>query len=97
MGKGYAEGPAAEEAERRLEELAEGPPKRASVERAAVYGSTPDEPERHFLGWVGDVDPDQLFDSGAAYGITVVRRAADEHRRESPPVAAGGRDSVAAL
>jgi len=76
MGKGYAEGPAAEEAERRLEELAEGPPKVASVERAAVYGSTPDEPERHFLGWLGDVDPDQLFETGAAYGITVVRQAA---------------------
>ena len=64
MGKGYAEGPAAEEAERRLEE------------RAAVYGSTDDEPERHFLGWVGEVDADELFESGAAYGITVVRRAA---------------------
>lgn len=75
MGKGYAEGPAAEEAERRLEELAEGPPQAAPVERAAVYGSTPDAPERHFLGWLGDVDPDQLFETGAAYGITVVRRA----------------------
>ena len=68
MGKGYAEGPAAEEAERRLEELAEGPPRRRSTERAAVYGSTADEPERHFLGWLGDVDPDELFASGAAYG-----------------------------
>ncbi len=76
MGKGYAEGPAAEEAERRLEELAEGPPQAAPVERAAVYGSTLDEPERHFLGWLGDVDPDELFSSGAAYGITVVRRSA---------------------
>ena len=75
MGKGYVEGPAAEEAERRLEELAEGPPQAAPVERAAVYGSTPDAPERHFLGWLGDVDPDQLFETGAAYGITVVRRA----------------------
>ena len=76
MGKGYAEGPAAEEAERRLEELAEGPTKLASIERAAVYGSTTDDPERHFLGWLGDVDPDQLFESGEAYGITVVRQAA---------------------
>ena len=75
MGKGYAEGPAAEEAERRLEELAEGPPQTAPVERAAVYGSTLDAPERHFLGWLGDVDPDELFSSGTAYGITVVRRA----------------------
>ena len=42
-----------------------------------MYGSTADRPERHFLGWLGDVDPDELFASGAAYGITVVRRAAD--------------------
>jgi len=76
MGKGYAEGPAAEEAERRLEELADGPPQVAPEERAAVYGSTPDDPERHFLGWLEDIDPDELFASGAAYGITVVRRAA---------------------
>ena len=77
MGKGYAEGPAAEEAERRLEELAEGPPQTAAVDRAAVYGSTPEKPERHFLGWLGDVDPDELFETGAAYGITVVRQAAE--------------------
>lgn len=77
MGKGYAEGPAAEEAERRLEEIAEGTPTAAAVERAAVYGSTPDEPEKHFLGWLGDVDPDALFETGAAYGITVVRQAAE--------------------
>ena len=75
MGKGYAEGPAAEEAERLLEELAAGPPKEAPKERAAVYGSTMTAPERHFLGWLGDVDPDDLFASGAAYGITVVRQA----------------------
>jgi hypothetical protein len=76
MGKGYAEGPAAEEAERRLEEIAEGPQSAALAERAAVYGSTEAEPERHFLGWLDDVDPDALFASGAAYGITIVRRAA---------------------
>ena len=78
MGKGYAEGPAAEEAERRLEELAGGAPEPAAARSApAVYGSTDDEPERHFLGWLGEVDPDELFASGAAYGITVVRRADD--------------------
>ncbi len=75
MGKGYAEGPAAEEAERRLDELVAGPPESVPAERAAVYGSTVNEPERHFLGWLDDVDPDELFDSGAAYGITVVRRS----------------------
>ena len=75
MSKGYAEGPAAEEAERRRDELGEGgAPVADATERPAVYGSTPARPERHFLGWVGDVDPDALFASGEAWGITVVRR-----------------------
>ena len=75
MGKGYAEGPAAEEAERRLEELQAGaPPPSAPPDRAAVYGSTAADPERHFLGWLDDIDPDALFASGSAWGITVVRR-----------------------
>jgi len=77
MGKGYAEGPAAEEAERRLEELAAGGFEPARRARPAVYGSTDERPERHFLGWLGEVDPDELFDSGAAYGLTVVRRTED--------------------
>ena len=73
MPKGYAEGPAAEEAERRLEELERGGPEPARGERLAVYGATEDEPERHFLGWRDDVDPDELFASGEAWGLTVVR------------------------
>ncbi|HVM16986.1 MAG TPA: hypothetical protein VM290_05355 [Gaiellaceae bacterium] len=73
MPKGYAEGPAAEEAERRREELARGAAGAPTETRAAVYGSTDEQPERHFLGWLGDVDPDELFASGAAWGITVVR------------------------
>ena len=75
MGKGYAEGPAAEEAERRLDELAAGGPEPVQPERSAVYGSTDANPERHFLGWLGEVDPDELFAAGVAYGITIVRRA----------------------
>jgi hypothetical protein len=74
VAKGYAEGPAAEEAERRREELASGVSDEARITRLAVEGSTEDEPERHFLGWVGEVDPDELFASGAAWGIRVVRR-----------------------
>jgi len=70
------EGPAAEEAERRLEEL-ERDVEEAPEERLAVVGSTADDPERHFLGWLGEVDPDELFESGAAWGITVVRRPVD--------------------
>ena len=75
MAKGYAEGPAAEEAERRLEELERGPSNEKPEQRLAVYGSTDDEAERHFLGWRDEVDPDELFESGRAWGLKVVRRA----------------------
>jgi hypothetical protein len=70
------EGPAAEEAERRLEELERGPETVEAEPRAAVYGSTEDDPEPHFLGWRDEVDPDELFESGRAWGIKVVRRTA---------------------
>jgi hypothetical protein len=73
MPKGYAEGPAAEEAERRREELERGAGGPEREVRAAVYGSTEEDPERHFLGWRDEVDPDELFASGEAWGITVVR------------------------
>ena len=75
MPRGYMEGPAADEAERRLDELervAEAP-----IEaRLAVFGSTAEDPEKHFIGWRDDVDPDALFESGEAWGLTVVRRPA---------------------
>ena len=74
MSKGYAEGPAAEEAERRLEEQEHGYEEPAE-DRRAVYGSTADDTDRHFIGWLGEVDPDKLFDSGEAWGLTVRRRA----------------------
>lgn len=74
MAKGYAEGPAAEEAERRREELAAGAADVQQPTRLAVEGSTADEPERHFLGWADEVDADELFTSGAAWGIRLVRR-----------------------
>jgi hypothetical protein len=73
MPKGYAEGPAAEEAERRLEELEQGIEEDRAPERLAVYGSTDDEPDKHFIGWRDDVDPDDLFESGKAWGLTVRR------------------------
>lgn len=76
MPKGYAEGPAAEEAERRRDELERGIDERATEQRPAVYGATEDNPEKHFLGWLGEVDPDELFASGKAWGISVVRRPA---------------------
>jgi hypothetical protein len=73
MAKGYAEGPAAEEAERRREELERGLEEPEAEPRLAVYGSTEDDPERHFIGWRDEVDPDGLFDSGEAWGLTVAR------------------------
>jgi len=77
MPKGYADGPAAEEAERRLEELERGVSPAAEPElRLAVYGSTEDEPEPHFIGGRDDVDPDELFASGRAWGLKVIRRSA---------------------
>jgi hypothetical protein len=78
MPRGYAEGPAAEEAERRLDELERGPTDDGPQERRAVYGSTEQQPERHFLGWLGEVDPEALFASGQAWGLTVVRERARE-------------------
>jgi hypothetical protein len=72
MGKGYAEGPAAEEAEaarERGDHLAAGEQQQA---RRAVWGSTADNPDQHFIGWADEVDADQLFTSGAAWGVKVV-------------------------
>ena len=78
MPRGYMEGPASEEAERRAEELARGvrePP--APKLYPAVYGCTEDDPEPHCLGWLAHVDPDELFASGKAWGVTVRRVAAE--------------------
>ena len=76
MAKGYAEGPAAEEAERRRDELAAGESSATRPTRVAVEGCTAADPERHFLGWSDEVDPDALFASGATWGIRLVRRPA---------------------
>lgn len=76
MSKGYAEGSAAEE---RLAALERGD-EEASLpepERAAVYGSTAEQPEKHFLGWADEVDADALFAAGDAWGISIVRRRAE--------------------
>jgi hypothetical protein len=74
MPRGYMEGPAAEEAERLAEEAARGGHDEQEANlQPAVYGSTDDDPEPHFLGWLGEVDPDELFASGKAWGVTVRR------------------------
>jgi len=76
MARGYMEGPAAEEAERRADELARGIKDEPDAPfQAAVYGCTEDDPEPHCLGWLGEVDPDELFSTGAAWGVTVRRVA----------------------
>ena len=74
MGKGYAEGPAVEEALANVERLKEGPAKK---KRKGVFGSTPRKHERHFIGWADEVDPDELFASGKAWGISVSEILAD--------------------
>jgi hypothetical protein len=76
MGKGYAEGPASEERLAALERGDEDSLAAAEPDRLAVYGSTAAEPDKHFLGWLGEVDPDALFASGEAWGLSVIRRVA---------------------
>jgi hypothetical protein len=73
MGKGYAEGSAIEERQAALER---GDDLDAVLDpgRGAVFGSTDDVPERHFIGWADEVDADALFASGRAWGLQVVHR-----------------------
>jgi hypothetical protein len=80
MPRGYEEGPVAEEAEARRDALERGDsiePSRQTPGRSAVYGSTERDPDKHFLGWADEVDPDELFESGEAWGLTVVRERGD--------------------
>ena len=77
MPRGYMEGPAAEEAERLADEASR---KKHDYTKQkaypAVYGCTTDDPKPHFLGWRNEVDPDALFKSGKAWGVTIRRVAA---------------------
>ena len=73
MGKGYAEGSAVEERQAALDR-GDDPDTPMDFGRTAVYGSTDDDPEQHFIGWLGEVDPDELFASGTAWGLKTVRR-----------------------
>jgi hypothetical protein len=77
VGKGYAEGPAAEEAEAARERGDHLGDERRPRLRRLVWGSTADQPEQHVLGELGEVDPDELYASGAAWGIKVVAAQAE--------------------
>jgi hypothetical protein len=76
MARGYLEGPASEEREAAFERGDDAEVERPP-DRRAVYGSTADEAEQHFLGWADEVDADELFESGAAWGLSVRVRPAD--------------------
>ena len=84
MSKGYAEGSALEERLADLERAKRVGKQKSEPLRLAVFGSTADDPAQHFLGWADDVDPDELFASGDAYGITT-RRVPAPTRRAAPP------------
>jgi hypothetical protein len=71
MGKGYAEGPAAEEAEAARERGDHLGSDERRPARRVVWGCTVDDPEPHVIGELGAVDPDALFTSGRAWGIHV--------------------------
>jgi hypothetical protein len=81
MGKGYAEGPALEE---RFAAAEQGPAAPRRRPRKAVFGSTQKKRDRHFLGWLGEVDPDQLFESGQAWGLSVTEMADATPRKPAP-------------
>ena len=76
MARGYAEGPASEE---RFEALERGDAVSVArpAERPALYGSTQEDADQHFIGWLDEVDPDELFATGRAWGLKVLRRRAD--------------------
>jgi hypothetical protein len=83
MAKGYAEGSALEEALADLERAQRETHAPDVPLRLAVFGSTADKPEPHFLGWADEVDADDLFKSGVAYGIKL-RRVPVPTRRAAP-------------
>jgi hypothetical protein len=78
MPRGYEEGPVADEAQRRLDAIERGESieaRRAAGTRAAVFGSTEKGSPARFLGWADEVDADELFESGRAWGISLRRIA----------------------
>jgi hypothetical protein len=76
MSKGYAEGPALEERLADLERAQRAVEPRRTM-RGALFGSTEAHPDAHFLGWADELDAEQLFASGDAFGITLRKIASD--------------------
>ena len=76
MARGYLEGPASEEREAAVER-GDHLERERPQKRRALYGSTPDDPEQHFIGWADEVDADELFASGRAWGLAVRVRPAE--------------------
>ena len=80
MPRGYEEGPVAEAAQARLDAIERGEPidsARRPLARTALYGSTDDEAKPHFLAWADEVDADELFASGRAWGVSLRRVTVD--------------------
>ena len=76
MPRGYEEGPVAEEAQRRQDAIERGErirARQASGTRAAVFGTTEADEPASFLGWADEVDAEELFASGRAWGISLRR------------------------
>ena len=85
MSKGYAEGSALEERLADFERAKREHRTKDAPLRLAVFGSTADEAEPHFLGWADEVDADGLFASGDAYGIKLRRVPAPTRRAATRP------------
>ena len=76
MPRGYEEGPVADAAQARLDAIEQGEPaeaRRTSGTRAAVFGATEEDSPAHFLGWADEVDAEEIFESGRAWGISLRR------------------------
>ena len=76
MPRGYEEGPVADEAQRRLDAIERGESieaRGAAGTRSAVFGSTQEDSPARFLGWADEVDAEELFESGRAWGISLRR------------------------
>lgn len=77
MGKGYAEGPAAEEAEAARERGDHLKQRSAPTVRRLVWASTKENPEQHVIGDAEDIDADELFASGNAWGIKITTQTSE--------------------